>query len=147
MRSKFDHTIFYLLALFIITIIAFSILIPNIFWSVSNFQSMASWNSSLRILTLTNGITMLTGGINLSIIASMNAPPFNYCLFYYKHAGISWLFLSVIKLFMCINYWGDQWHTDCYYPSFTDLTTLGTMTLINGINILVTNGSTVAGFK
>lgn len=38
MKNKIDHTIFYLLALFALAVIVFSILIPDIFWSVDNFQ-------------------------------------------------------------------------------------------------------------
>ncbi len=46
---------------------------PNIFWSVSNFQSIASQMPVLGILALAMAMTMLCGGINLSIIATANA--------------------------------------------------------------------------
>ncbi|WP_249963148.1 ABC transporter permease [Histophilus somni] len=147
MRSKFDHTIFYLLALFIITVIAFSILIPDIFWSVSNFQSMASQIPVLGILTLAMALPMLTGGINLSIIASMNACSLIIACFITKHAGISWLFLSIVLSFLCALIIGViNGALIAIIRVSPILATLGTMTLINGINILVTNGSTVAGF-
>ncbi|HDR1906179.1 TPA: ABC transporter permease, partial [Pasteurella multocida] len=73
MKNIVDNSIKYLLILFIIAIATFSILIPDIFWSISNFQSMASQIPVLGILTLAMAITILTGGINLSIIATMNA--------------------------------------------------------------------------
>ncbi len=52
-------------------VIAFSIAMPNIFWSVSNFQSTPRkcrcWDP------LAMAMTMFCGGINLSIIATANA--------------------------------------------------------------------------
>ncbi len=54
-------------------VIAFSIAMPNIFWSVSNFQSIASQMPVLGIPALAMAMTMLCGGINLSIIATANA--------------------------------------------------------------------------
>ncbi len=54
-------------------VIAFSIAMPNIFWSVSNFQSIASQMPVLGITALAMAMTMLCGGINLSIIATANA--------------------------------------------------------------------------
>ncbi|QNS14492.1 ABC transporter permease [Mannheimia bovis] len=147
MRSKIDHTIFYLLALFIIAVIAFSILIPNIFWSVSNFQSMASQIPVLGILTLAMALPMLTGGINLSIIASMNACSLIIAYFITQYTGISWLFLSILLSFCCALLIGLLNGTLISIIRVSPiLATLGTMTLINGTNILVTNGSTIANF-
>lgn len=147
MKSKIDHTIFYLLALFIITVIAFSILIPDIFWSISNFQSMASQIPVLGILTLAMALPMLTGGINLSIIASMNACSLIIAYFITQYTSISWLFLSILLSLFCALLIGLLNGTLIAIIRVSPiLATLGTMTLINGINILVTNGSTIANF-
>ncbi|VDY34542.1 Predicted ABC-type sugar transport system, permease component [Morganella morganii] len=43
------------------------------FFSVSNFQSMTSQMPLLGMLALAMSVCMLTGGINLSIIATTNA--------------------------------------------------------------------------
>lgn len=147
MKSKIDHTIFYLFTLFIIAVIAFSILIPDIFWSVSNFQSMASQIPVLGILTLAMALPMLTGGINLSIIASMNACSLIIAYFITQYTGISWLFISIILSLFCALIIGLLNGTLIAIIRVSPiLATLGTMTLINGINILVTNGSTIANF-
>lgn len=147
MKSKIDHTIFYLFTLFIIAVIAFSILIPDIFWSVSNFQSMASQIPILGILTLAMALPMLTGGINLSIIASMNACSLIIAYFITQYTGISWLFISIILSLFCALIIGLLNGTLIAIIRVSPiLATLGTMTLINGINILVTNGSTIANF-
>ncbi|QLB19073.1 ABC transporter permease [Mannheimia granulomatis] len=147
MKRKIDHTIFYLLALFTIAVIIFSLLIPEIFWSVSNFQSMASQIPILGILTLAMALPMLTGGINLSIIASMNACSLIIAYFITQHNGISWLVMSVILSLLCALVIGLLNGTLIAIIRVSPiLATLGTMTLINGINILVTNGSTIANF-
>lgn len=147
MKSKIDHTIFYLFTLFIIAVIAFSILIPDIFWSVSNFQSMASQIPVLGILTLAMALPMLTGGINLSIIASMNSCSLIIAYFITQYTGISWLFISIILSLFCALIIGLLNGTLIAIIRVSPiLATLGTMTLINGINILVTNGSTIANF-
>lgn len=147
MKSKIDHTIFYLFTLFIIAVIAFSILIPDIFWSVSNFQSMASQIPVLGILTLAMALPMLTGGINLSIIASMNSCSLIIAYFITQYTGISWLFISIILSLFCALIIGLLNGTlIAIIRASPILATLGTMTLINGINILVTNGSTIANF-
>ncbi|MGV3227644.1 ABC transporter permease, partial [[Pasteurella] aerogenes] len=72
MKNITDTSIKYLLILFIIAILSFSILIPDIFCSISNFQSMASQIPVLGILTLTMAVTILTGGINLFFFATIN---------------------------------------------------------------------------
>ncbi|HDL5199946.1 TPA: ABC transporter permease [Mannheimia haemolytica] len=147
MKSKLDPTIFYLLALFAVAVIAFSIFIPDIFWSVSNFQSMASQIPVLGILTLAMALPMLTGGINLSIIAGMNACSLIIAYFITQYTGISWLFIAILLSLCCALAIGLLNGTLIAIIRVSPiLATLGTMTLINGINILVTNGSTIANF-
>lgn len=41
-KSWRNNVEFYLIGLLLLMVIAFSIAMPNIFWSVSNFQSIAS---------------------------------------------------------------------------------------------------------
>ena len=72
-KSWRNNVEFYLIGLLLLTVIAFSIAMPNIFWSVTNFQSIASQMPVLGILALAMAMTMLCGGINLSIIATANA--------------------------------------------------------------------------
>lgn len=72
-KSWRNNVEFYLIGLLVLTVAAFSITMPEIFWSISNFQSVASQMPVLGILALTMAVTMLCGGINLSIIATANA--------------------------------------------------------------------------
>lgn len=53
--------------------LVFSALLGSRFFSVANFQSIGSQLPILGMLALGMGMTMLTGGINLSIIAGANA--------------------------------------------------------------------------
>lgn len=71
-RLPFD---FYTRRLFVITLvifIAFSILLPGKFFTVRNMQSMAVQLPEFGILAFAIMITMLTGGIDLSIVGTAN---------------------------------------------------------------------------
>ncbi|VTP70097.1 Predicted ABC-type sugar transport system, permease component [Leclercia adecarboxylata] len=72
-RKTQDRVEIYLSLLIAVVVIAFSFLIPSVFWSSANFQSIASQMPILGVLALAMAVTILTGGINLSIIATMNA--------------------------------------------------------------------------
>lgn len=147
MKGKLDNTIFYLFALFLVAIGMFSIFIPNIFWSIDNFQSMASQIPVLGILTLAMAIPMLTGGINLSIIASMNACSLIIAYFITQYSGALGILLAIVVSLCCALFIGlVNGILIAYIRVSPILATLGTMTLINGINILITNGSTIADF-
>lgn len=147
MKNITDTSIKYLLILFIIAIISFSILIPDIFWSISNFQSMASQIPVLGILTLAMAITILTGGINLSIIATMNACSLIIAYFSTQFDDNSYIILGIIISLLCALIIGlINGALIAVIRVSPILATLGTMTLINGLNILVTNGSTIANY-
>lgn len=147
MKNIVDNSIKYLLILFIIVIATFSILIPDIFWSISNFQSMASQIPVLGILTLAMAITILTGGINLSIIATMNACTLIIAYFSTQFYDNSYIILGLIISLLCALFIGLINGTLIAIIRVSPiLATLGTMTLINGLNILVTNGSTIANY-
>jgi simple sugar transport system permease protein len=71
-RLPFDY---YTLRLFIIALvifIAFSLLLPGKFFAVRNMQSMAVQLPEFGILAFAIMITMLTGGIDLSIVGTAN---------------------------------------------------------------------------
>lgn len=144
MKGKLDNSIKYLLVLFFISIITFSILIPDIFWSVSNFQSMASQIPVLGILTLAMAITMLSGGINLSIIASMNACSLIIAYYITKQDNLLLGFIISFIISIIIGLMNGMLISEIKVSPI--LATLGTMTLINGLNILFTNGTTISNF-
>jgi len=71
-RLPFDY---YTLRLFIIALvifISFSLLLPGEFFTVRNMQSMAVQLPEFGILAFAIMITMLTGGIDLSIVGAAN---------------------------------------------------------------------------
>lgn len=147
MRIVKDNSIKYLAVLFLIAITTFSILIPDVFWSIDNFQSMASQISVLGILTLAMAIPMITGGINLSIITSMNACSLIIAYYVTQQDSVSYLLLGLVLSLLCAIIIGlFNGVLIAFIRVSPILATLGTMTLINGINILLTNGSTIANF-
>ncbi|VTR22187.1 Autoinducer 2 import system permease protein lsrD [Serratia fonticola] len=143
-----DHTERWLVALLVLVAGVFSVLIPQVFWSAANFQSIASQIPVAGILTLAMAITMLTGGINLSIIATANAsalvmawvcthlePTFS-SLIVMLLAGV-----SVALVVGIIN--GVLISVVRVSPI---LATLGIMTLLKGINVLISKGSAISNF-
>ncbi|BFU60180.1 MULTISPECIES: ABC transporter permease [Rodentibacter] len=146
MKQHSNNTIKYLCSLFLLAISIFSLLIPDVFWSIDNFQSMASQIAILGILTLAMAITMLTGGINLSIIATMNACAL-IIAYFMKQDSLSYWVIGIGLSILCAVFIGlVNGGLISIIRVSPILATLGTMTLINGLNILLTNGTTIANF-
>ncbi|MFO3906280.1 ABC transporter permease [Enterobacter hormaechei] len=147
-RKTQDRVEIYLSLLIAVVVIAFSFLIPSVFWSSANFQSIASQMPILGVLALAMAVTILTGGINLSIIATMNAcglvmawvathyPPTLSSLLLVLAAGLAMAIVigSVIGFLIAV------------VRVSPILATLGIMTLLKGINILISKGSSIANF-
>ncbi len=70
--SRGDSHILRLLAIAILIFIAFSFLLPGKFFTIRNMQSMAVQFPEFGILAFAILITMLTGGIDLSIVGTAN---------------------------------------------------------------------------
>ncbi len=143
-----DHTERWLVALLVLVAGVFSVLIPQVFWSAANFQSIASQIPVAGILTLAMAITMLTGGINLSIIATANAsalvmawvcthlePTFSSLIVMLLAGGAVALVVGIIN--------GVLISVVRISPI---LATLGIMTLLKGINVLISKGSAISNF-
>ncbi|KMK50564.1 sugar ABC transporter permease [[Actinobacillus] muris] len=145
MKRYIDRPTKYLCLLFILALFLFSILIPELFWSIAHFQSMASQVAILGILTLAMSIPMITGGINLSIIATMNSSALIIAYLVTQNESPMFLFLAIGLSGVCATLIGLL--NGCLIAIIKVspiLATLGTMTLINGLNILFTNGSTIS---
>lgn len=143
-----DHTERWLVALLVLVAGVFSVLIPQVFWSAANFQSIASQVPVVGILTLAMAITMLTGGINLSIIATANAsalvmawvcthlePTFSSLIVMLLAGGTVALVVGIIN--------GVLISVVRVSPI---LATLGIMTLLKGVNVLISKGSAISNF-
>jgi len=150
--KQFDKKIQMLGIIMIITILLFSISLPGKFLTVSNFSSIAFQLPELGILTIAMAITMLSGGINLSIIATANisgivmATIMKSVAFGPGESALGIVFLAILAgigtgvLVGILN-----GIIIAYIGVSPILATLGTMTLINGISILTTKGYVISG--
>lgn len=67
-KSWRNNVEFYLIGLLVLTVAAFSITMPEIFWSISNFQSVASQMPVLGILALAMAVTMLAVALTCQLL-------------------------------------------------------------------------------
>ncbi len=142
-----------LIVIFIFLTFLFSIFLPGKIFSVGNFQSMAYQLPELSILAIAMMITMLSGGINLSIIATANASGIITATILTKlitdGSGNSF-YISVIAI---LAGWAAAFLIGtingfiiAYIGVSPILATLGMMTLLQGLNILYTKGYVISGF-
>lgn len=149
MKSSWRNNVeVYLIGLLVLTVLAFSILMPDIFWSASNFQSIASQMPVLGILALAMAMTMLCGGINLSIIATANA-----CSLVMAWVATSYppgigtaigALLAGGGAAVIIGLCNGVLIAGIRVSPI--LATLGMMTLLKGVNIVITGGSAIANY-
>lgn len=147
-RKTQDRVEIYLSLLIAVVVIAFSFLIPSVFWSSANFQSIASQMPILGVLALAMAVTILTGGINLSIIATMNACGLvmAWVATHYPPGFSSMLLVLAAGLAMAIVIGSIIGFLVAVVRVSPILATLGIMTLLKGINILISKGSSIANF-
>lgn len=147
-RKIKDNVEIYLSVLIGVTVVAFSFLIPNVFWSAANFQSIASQMPILGVLALAMAVTMLTGGINLSIIATMNACALimAWVATHYPPGALAvvLVLLSGFATALIIGFINGMLIAVVRVSPI--LATLGIMTLLNGINIVISRGSSITNF-
>lgn len=144
-----------LLIIIIVMLLLMGVLNPSRFFRITNLQSMAFQLPELGLLSLGMMLIMLTGGINLSIIASANlsgilmalvlnamAPPETYA-----GAGVGPMFVAIfVGLLAGLVVGIANGALVAYVGVSPILATLGTMTLIGGVNILITRGYVISGF-
>lgn len=138
----------YITGLLILVVIVFSIALPQVFWSVSNLQSVASQMPILGILTFAMAITMLCGGINLSIIATTNSCSLviAWIVTHYQAGWLTGLVALVAGLLAAALIGLTNGLLIAKVRVSPILATLGMMTLLKGANILLTGGSAIAGY-
>lgn len=129
-------------------LVLFSLTLGERFFSPGNFQSIASQLPVLGLLALGMGVTMLTGGINLSIIASANACSLLMAALIVAHPDQpQWIFLALLAgLGLAVAIGVVNGVLIAVIGVSPILATLGTMTLIAGLNILLSNGAVISGF-
>jgi len=128
--------------------VLFSFTLGGRFFSLGNFQSISSQLPILGMLALGMGITMLTGGINLSVIAGANACSLVMAAILVAHPDQPLYFalamLAGLAVAIAIGLLNGS--LIAYIGVSPILASLGTMTLIAGLNILLTNGTVISGF-
>ncbi len=128
--------------------VIFSLTLGQRFFSVANFQSMGSQLPILGMLALGMGVTMLTGGINLSVIAGANACSLVMAAVIVAYPDNPTMtavaLLAGLGVAVAIGVLNGV--LVAWVGVSPILATLGTMTLINGLNILLSDGEVISGF-
>lgn len=157
MKLRFkDPTITYLLLILVVLAVGFELFLPGRkFLNIANFQSMAFQVPELGLLAIAMMMTMLSGGINLSIIATANMTAITtaYILtrFIEEDATgsgpICVMILAVLTGLLIALLIGLLNGVIIAYIGVSPiLATLGTMTLIEGLNVALTRGDVISGF-
>lgn len=152
MRLAIDKTNLRLLVLLAVLVLAFWALIGGGLFAGRTLQSMAFQMPELGILSLAMMVTLLSGGLDLSIIATADlcALAMAYVLTQHPAAGPAWLVWQVLALAA-----GAAVATlvglvngliVAYVGVSPILVTLGTMTLVRGLAIGLTHGNVLSGF-
>lgn len=138
----------YLLVLLIPMCLYFSLTIPTLFWSFDNFLSISAQIPLLGFLTLAMAITMLSGGINLSIIPTTNACALTMGYLALRLPDSAWMLPVVlfggIVVGTIIGLLNGILVAKVRVSPI--LATLGTMTLIDGLNVLISGGKALSNF-
>lgn len=142
-----DRIIRLQLLMIVLVMALFSLTLGGRFFSAGNFQSIATQLPVLGLLALGMGLTMLTGGINLSIIASANACSLLMAAIIVAYPGPQYLLLALLAgALLAVLIGTVNGLLIAVIGVSPILATLGTMTLVTGLNILLTNGAVISGF-
>ncbi len=132
----------------------FAIAIGDRFFSVNTLQSMAFQMPELGILSLAMMLALLSGGLNLSIIATANLAGLTIAFVLTRYipgsegiAWVGWQVLAIASGFAVAALVGlVNGFVIAYVGVSPILATLGTMTLCKGLAIGLTHGNVISGF-
>lgn len=141
-------------ALLVALIVLFTLMIGEKFFSASVLRSMAFQMPELGILSLAMMITLLSGGLNLSIIATANlcalTMAFVLTTMVPGAEGVAWGAWQVAAVaagFAVAAVIGlMNGYVIAYLGVSPILATLGTMTMVKGLSIGLTRGGVLSGF-
>lgn len=152
------HVDRHVLSLFILmgaALVVMSILNPGRFLSTANFQSMAFLFPELALLSLAMMLTMLTGGIDLSIIGTANLSGILAALILTRvlpgNAGPGLTVIYILMAFFTAVACGavcgslNGWLISRVKIS-PILATLGTMQVFLGLALVITRGRAIFGY-
>ena len=134
--------------------VGFAVTIGDRFFSVNTLQSMAFQMPELGILSLAMMLALLSGGLNLSIIATANLTGLTIAFLLTRYIpgteGIAWVGVQMAALaagFVVAALVGlINGLVIAYLGVSPILATLGTMTLCKGLAIGLTRGNVISGF-
>jgi ribose/xylose/arabinose/galactoside ABC-type transport system permease subunit len=132
----------------------FTIVIGDRFFSANTLQSMAFQMPELGILSLAMMLALLSGGLNLSIIATANLAGLTIAFVLTRTipgsegmAWIGWQVLAIASGFLVAALVGlINGFVIAYLGVSPILATLGTMTACKGLAIGLTHGNVISGF-
>jgi ribose/xylose/arabinose/galactoside ABC-type transport system permease subunit len=135
-------------------VILMSLLNPRRFPTLGNVISMSYQLPIIAFLSIGMMLTMLSGGINLAIVATANFTGIITVLLLRALAGEGApeapLWISILSLggglAAALLVGAVMGWLIAYVEVSAILTTLGAMTLLNGINVVITKGYTLSGF-
>ena len=139
----------------IVVLLLMSVLAPDKFLRGGNIQSMAFQLPELGLFSLAMMITLLTGGINLSVITTANLSGIVTALILTSFSdpeatgGVAALVigLAIILGLLCSLLLGlINGFLIAYVDVSPILATLGTMTLYDGLAIAITKGYVISNF-
>ena len=143
-----------LLVMLPVIVLAFAVAMPAQFLQVGTFQSMMFQLPELGLLSLAMVIPLISGGLNLAIIATANQAALLMVWILSTQIPVGadpatmWLWIAVALLaglVLCIIIGLITGLIVAVGGVHPILVTLGTMTLVGGINIYLTRGTTLSG--
>jgi len=155
LKSVLPHgKTFQLIGINIVIFLIFATLVPSRFPTISNFRSMGFQLSEVGFFTLAIALAMLTGGINLSVVAAGNlsATLIGFYLLKYVSQTASWVEVApyflvsvVIAVLIGIVCGCLNGFLVAYLKIPPILATLGSQNVFNGICMVLTGGTGVYG--
>jgi ribose/xylose/arabinose/galactoside ABC-type transport system permease subunit len=142
-----DPTVTMLGALIALAVIFFGVLAPSRFLSVETPRAMAFQMPELGILALAMMIPLMSGGLNLAIIATANLSALVMAAIITKMIGPAsppQAMAGVIALALVVGLITGA--IVAFLGVHPILVTLGTMTAVKGIAVYATNGGVIGGF-
>jgi len=136
-------------------VILFTVALPGGFLRVSTLQSMMFQLPELGLLSLAMVIPLISGGLNLAIVATSNQAALLMAwiltgLMPPNSAGLDlWLWLATALLasfLLCVAIGAVTGIIIAVMNVHPILVTLGTQTLVGGVSIWLSRGKTISGF-
>jgi simple sugar transport system permease protein len=142
---------FSLLVLLVVLLLLMAFLSPSRFFRIGNLRSMASQMPELGFLSLGMMIVIVTGGINLSVIATANMAGIVTALVLSSAGGADAAAVMIIPaiaagLLTAVAVGIVNGMLVAHVGVSPILATLGMMTLLNGIMTVMTRGYVISGF-